>query len=273
MIRRGVATTSNDTGVNNKAIYMRGSNRRNEDTVFKRKDDDDKPFFTSIVADPVRETFIKLHDPDCDIDKPKGHEMDEAEYCCEMFLYGEKAAILQDLLPIRWIDRRLCTFHHHPSYVVRNDMTQENGSYVIDQVEGQYDVMFPFPNQLEYPYDSPYDPKLAKQVRYLDSVFLMTKASANELFWATVCAVSGDGNVVAEAKSDVPSIRAKERDLVAFKVTQILLLKKGPNWSTETGGNDNKKRRGRRKGAEKKSVRRSRVFANIAKEIRRPSSS
>lgn len=218
----------------NKAIYAK-SKRRN----------DDKHFFTSIVVDQDRDKFIKLHDPDCDIDHPIGHEMNEMEMRCEMFLYDGENLDGPDPLPIRWIDRRLRFFHQRPYDLVKNQLTLENGSYVIDEFEGKYDVMFPFPNILEYPHDSPNDPKVAKQVRYLDAVFLMTKSPEKELFWATVCAVSADGNVVAEAKAGVPSIKVNENDLVAFEVSQIMLAKRGPNWST---GRGRTKKRGRRKG-------------------------
>jgi hypothetical protein len=150
--------------------------------------------------------------------------MDITELAAEWFHYGvddQFAKVRHDL------DRRLVDFANHPYERVQNELTLADGSYAVDTVD--FDLMFPFPTLYEYPYENPFDPILRKSVRSLDAAMLLSRGK-RELFWTTVMGVSADGKITAESKANVPSLKIKEFDILAFPVTRVLFLKKGPNW-------------------------------------------
>jgi hypothetical protein len=191
--------------------------------------------FTGIVEHPDG-THIKLDDPsslDISRDAP-GHVMEYWEIALEAASYSNLSGYDQlqeefNFPPIR-TNVKLLNFSNHPAYYENQVI---NGAFC----DVDYDAIYPFPNELEFPYDSPLDPMVPKRIRSGDAVMCVSRSGSNRnndmAFWATVLSVTSTGIIIAESKAHVPNVRPKplqENDWLQFLVTNVMGMRKGPNW-------------------------------------------
>ena len=184
--------------------------------------------FTGIVEHPDG-THIKLDDPsslDISRDAP-GHVMEDWEIALEVSSYANLSGYdeLQkecDYPPIR-TNVDLLNFEDNRDYY---EYQNANHGVFCDV---DYDEIYPFPNK------SPLDPMVPKRIRSLDAVMCVSGRNRGKdmAFWATVMSVTSTGIIIAESKAHVPNVRPKplqENDWLQFLVTNVMGMRKGPNW-------------------------------------------
>jgi hypothetical protein len=178
--------------------------------------------FTGIVERPDG-THIKLDDPsslDTSGDAT-GHVMEGWEIALEAASYSNLIGYdqLQEELhfpPIR-TNVKLLNFSNHPDYFKTQFI------YYGALGDDDYDEIYPFPNELEDPYQSPLNPMVPKRIRSGDAVMCVSRPGSHRdndmAFWATVMSVTSTGIIIAESKAHVSNVRPKplqENDWLQF---------------------------------------------------------
>jgi len=192
----------------------------------------DKLIFTGIIEHPDG-THVKLDDPSSFDISPgaPGHVMEDWEIALEVSSYDNLSGYdeLQmecNYPPIR-TDVELLNFEDNRDYYEYQKANYEHFRNI------DFDSIYPFPIK------SPLDPMVPKRIRSADAVMCVSGSGRNHdkdmAFWATVMSVTSTGIIIAESKAHVQNVRPKplqENDCLQFLVTNVMGMRKGPNWHT-----------------------------------------